>query len=52
MKELIPFLIVGFAFVLFLLLRAFRPLRSGKPGILRRIWRKIVGIWDFISNVG
>lgn len=52
MKEIIPVLIVGFAFVLFLVLRAFRPLGPGKDGIFRRIWRKIVGIWDFISGFG
>ena len=52
MKEIIPFVIVGSVFVLFLLLRALRPLGPGKAGILRRIWRKIVGIWDFITGFG
>jgi hypothetical protein len=52
MKQIIPFLIVGFFLVLFLLLRAFRPLVPGKTGILRRTWRKIVGVWDFITGFG
>jgi hypothetical protein len=52
MKQIIPLLIVGLAFVLFLALWASRPLGPGKAGILRRIWRKIVGIFDFITGFG
>jgi hypothetical protein len=52
MKQIIPFLIIGFSFAVFLLLRVLRPLGPGKAGIVRRIWRKIVAVWDFITGFG
>jgi hypothetical protein len=52
MKQIIPLLVVVVAFVFFLALRAVKPPGAGKPGILRRVWRMIVRVWDFITDFG
>jgi hypothetical protein len=52
MKQIIPFVIITFFCIFFLVLHAVRPPGAGKPGILRRIWRWLVNIWDFITGFG
>ena len=52
MRTLVPYLIVGFFIVFFIVLHAVRPLGGGKPGILRKIWRGVVHVWDFITGFG
>ncbi len=52
MKELIPLLIIGVSFAVFLALRTAKRSGETKPGFLRRVWRRIVAIFDFITNFG
>lgn len=52
MKETIPWLIVGASLAFFLVLWRVRRSDEEEPGLLKRIWRKIVAAFDFITNFG
>jgi hypothetical protein len=52
MKQLIPLLIIGVSFAIFLALRTAKRSEEAKPSLLRKIWRRIVAIFDFITNFG
>jgi len=52
MKHVTPFIIIGASFVLFLVLGTGKPNKDDKPGFFRRIWRRVVAIFDFLTNFG
>lgn len=52
MKEIVPLLIVGASFVLFLVLHTIKRSKEGKPTFLKKVWRGIVAVFDFITNFG
>ncbi len=52
MKTIIALLVIGSVSVLILVLHKLFPPPIGEPGPLRRVWQKIVRVWDFITGIG
>ena len=52
MKHIIPFIIIAASLMVFLTLKYIRPSKRTTVGMLRRVWRFVVSVWDFITNFG
>jgi hypothetical protein len=52
MKTIIALLVIGTVSVLILVLHKWIPPSVAEPGPLRKLWQKIIRIWDFITNFG
>lgn len=51
-RIVIPILIVTGSFALFFAFRSSRRPSEEKPSFIRRLWRGVVAVWDFITNFG
>lgn len=52
MRQIVPWLIVCASFLFFFVLLRRKRSEEANPGLFKRIWRKIVAVWDFLTNFG